>query len=199
MNSTATEAKAALRAAVRGKLNALSPPARSAASAQACARLQNEAVWREAATVLLYAPIGAELDVWPLALDALRHKKVVALPQFDWKRNVYVACQVTDLNRDLQAGRFGIREPAPACPVVPINRLDFVAVPGVAFTWDGRRLGRGKGFYDRLLATVRGVKCGVGFDEQIVRTIPTGPHDMSLDCILTPTQWRCFGQGTVLK
>jgi len=199
MRPAATEAKAALRAAVRAKLAALSPGIRSTTSAQACARLQNEVVWQDAGAVLLYAPIGDELDVWPLVRDALARDKIVALPRFDGERQTYVACQITHPDRDLRAGRFGIREPDPSCPIVPINRLDFAAAPGVAFTLDGRRLGRGKGFYDRLLATVRGVKCGVGFDEQIVSTIPIEPHDILLDCILTPTQWRRFGQGEVLK
>ena len=162
-------------------------------------RLQNESVWQEAGAVLLYAPTGNELDVWPLIRDALARNKVVALPRFEKERNAYTTCQVTDPGRDLLVGRFGILEPAASSPVVPINRLDFVAVPGLAFTLDGRRLGRGKGFFDRLLAAVRGVKCGVGFDEQIVDIIPTEPHDIRLDCILTPTHWRCPGQSAVLK
>jgi 5-formyltetrahydrofolate cyclo-ligase len=62
-------------------------------------------------------------------------------------------------------------------------------VPGVAFDLHGRRLGRGKGFYDRLLADVRGKTCGVAFDEQIVREVPVEPHDSDVNCILTPTRW----------
>jgi 5-formyltetrahydrofolate cyclo-ligase len=71
----------------------------------------------------------------------------------------------------------------------PLNRLDFILVPGVAFDLHGRRLGRGRGFYDQLLANVRGRTCGVAFDEQIVRDVPIEPHDVSLNCILTPTRW----------
>jgi 5-formyltetrahydrofolate cyclo-ligase len=54
----------------------------------------------------------------------------------------------------------------------------------------GRRLGRGKGFYDRLLAEFRGHKCGVAFDAQIVATVPEEPHDVRVDSILTPAGWR---------
>jgi 5-formyltetrahydrofolate cyclo-ligase len=50
-------------------------------------------------------------------------------------------------------------------------------------------LGRGKGFYDRLLPGVRGVTCGVAFDEQVFRELPSAPHDVHLSCILTPTRW----------
>ena len=72
---------------------------------------------------------------------------------------------------------------------MPLNRLDFVLVPGIAFDLQGRRLGRGKGYYDRLLAEVRGKTCGVAFDEQIVDEIPVEPHDIHVNCILTPTRW----------
>jgi 5-formyltetrahydrofolate cyclo-ligase len=59
----------------------------------------------------------------------------------------------------------------------------------VAFDLHGRRLGRGKGFYDRLLARTRGTKCGVAFDEQIVAKITVEPHDAQVNCLLTPTRW----------
>jgi len=95
---------------------------------------------------------------------------------------------VNDLAVDTHVGEFGVIEPVAACPVIPPNRLDFVVVPGVAFTLDGRRIGRGKGFYDRLLARVDGVKCGVAFDEQIVEMIPLEPHDIRMDWIVTPTR-----------
>jgi 5-formyltetrahydrofolate cyclo-ligase len=62
-------------------------------------------------------------------------------------------------------------------------------VPGLAFDPSGRRLGRGKGFYDRLLAMVRGRKCGIAFEEQVVPEIPVEPHDIRLDCLLTPRRW----------
>jgi 5-formyltetrahydrofolate cyclo-ligase len=60
---------------------------------------------------------------------------------------------------------------------------------------DGRRLGRGKGYYDRLLAAVRGAKCGVAFDQQVVSEIPVEPHDILMNFTLTPTRWLVFGQS----
>ena len=66
---------------------------------------------------------------------------------------------------------------------------DWLFIPGLGFDLKGARLGRGKGFYDRLLADVRGSKCGVAFDEQLVATVPVGPRDIPLNCILTPTRW----------
>ena len=67
-------------------------------------------------------------------------------------------------------------------------RLDLILVPGVAFDPGGHRLGRGKGFYDRLLAGMRGTKCGVALEEQIVAAIPVEPLDVRMNFILTPTR-----------
>jgi len=73
--------------------------------------------------------------------------------------------------------------------VISGNRLDLILVPGIAFDLRGRRLGRGKGYYDRWLPALRGKTCGVAFDEQIVDDIPLEPHDVVVNCILTPTRW----------
>ena len=199
MNGTQQQRKSSLRHRVRSALQALAPADRLAGSMKACARLQQEPVWRDARRVLLYSPLPDELDVWPLLREALLAGKNVALPRFDPVHNSYLACRVLNPNDDLQVGRYGIREPRDNCPAVRLNQLDFVLVPGVAFALDGRRLGRGKGFYDRLLMSVRGNKCGAGFDEQIVDDLPVEPHDIRLDCILTPTRWRSAEPRAVLK
>lgn len=183
------ESKAALRRQIRGSLKAMTPKTRALASNEACARLEIQLLWKNARSILFFAPLPEELDVWPLAAPALAAGKTVALPQFITETQRYIACAIGNVETDLQIGQFGIREPTVDCSEFPLNRLDFVLVPGVAFTLQGRRLGRGKGFYDRLLAAVRGTKCGVAFDEQIVTDIPVEPHDVHLNCILTPTRW----------
>jgi 5-formyltetrahydrofolate cyclo-ligase len=181
--------KVILRKQVQECLTKMSSARRSAASAQACGLLETQAAWKKAQAILYFAPLPEELNVWPLVLDSLSANKLVALPRFDSTTNRYVACQIKNPARDIRTGKFGIREPTGLCNIVPLNRLDFILVPGVAFDLHGRRLGRGKGFYDQLLADVRGVTCGVAFDEQIVAEIPVEPHDVRLHCILTPTRW----------
>jgi 5-formyltetrahydrofolate cyclo-ligase len=90
----------------------------------------------------------------------------------------------------LGTGKFGVREPVASCEKIVLKHLDLILVPGLAFGLDGHRLGRGKGFYDRLLAVLHGPACGVAFDEQIVSVLPVEPHDLRLNCILTPTRWQ---------
>ena len=186
------ESKATLRKEVRERIKALAPDQRAALSGRACALLQRQTIWEETPLIFFYAPLPDEVNVWPLIGDALAAGKTVALPRFDERTGQYVACEIQDTVRDITEGKFGIHEPGAHCIAVPPNRLDLVLVPGVAFDLQGRRLGRGKGFYDQMLASVRGTTCGVAFDEQIVDTIPVEPHDVHLNCILTPTRWSEF-------
>ena len=183
------DSKLALRRQVREQLKALTEAQRAEASAKARALLAVQARWQNAQSILLFAPLPDEPDLWPLIAEALHAGKLVALPRFDPATKKYLVCQIRNPAEDLVSGQFGIREPNNYCPTLPLNRLDLILVPGVAFDLHGRRLGRGKGFYDQLLADVRGQTCGVAFDEQIVADIPMEPHDIPLNCILTPTRW----------
>jgi 5-formyltetrahydrofolate cyclo-ligase len=199
LNSPA-KAKAAIRAEVRAELKEMSDAERVAASLQARALLEKQSLWQQAQTILFYAPLPEELDVWPLALDALKAGKTVLLPRFEAEQGHYTACLIKDPVGDLRAGKFGIREPAESCAKISVKRLDLILAPGIAFDLNGHRLGRGKGFYDRLLSVLEGPACGVAFDQQIVRQIPVEPHDVRLSYILTPTRWQCgTGSRAVLK
>lgn len=182
--------KSPLRKELLERLQNIPPTERGQFSARTCALLRTQSTWRTAKSILFYAPLPNEVDIWPLVSEALIANKIVALPGFDAEENSYVARQIGNLETDFERGQFGIREPKRNCPEIPLNRLDLALVPGLGFDLAGRRLGRGKGFYDRLLVHISATKCGVGFDEQIVREIPTEPHDVCLDCILTPTRWH---------
>lgn len=200
MNSQIQQAKATMRAKVREELEKLSPAEREAASLAACLSLEKQEVWKQARSILFYAPTPDEPDIWKLLADSLALGKTVALPRFVPEQNHYVACQIKDHARDILPGKFGIREPDEKCAKIELNRLDLVLVPGVAFDMHGRRLGRGRGFYDRLLVEFHGPACGVAFDQQIVGEIPVEPHDAQLSCILTPTRWQWLaGTRAVLK
>jgi 5-formyltetrahydrofolate cyclo-ligase len=183
------KAKNTLRKQIRGVLQNLSPAARKAMSAQIRDRLKESVIWKNAGAVLFFAPLPDEPDVWPLLDEALAGGKIATLPRFDSTSHGYVACRVKNLRSDIVPGQFGIREPVANCVEIPLNRLDLALVPGVGFDLRGRRLGRGRGFYDRLLADMDGIKCGIAFDEQVAGEIPAGPRDIRLNFILTPT--RC--------
>jgi 5-formyltetrahydrofolate cyclo-ligase len=189
MDNRIEQGKRAMRREVAAKLRELTPAKRENASDHARALLEGQRVWQEARAVLFYAPLPYELDVWGLVEKALAAGKTVGLPRFEAETESYIPCRVENLAEDIEEGRYGIREPAGRCARLAINGLDLILAPGVAFDMRGCRLGRGKGYYDRLLAAARGQVCGVAFDEQIVREVPAEPHDVFVNCILTPTRW----------
>ena len=183
------EAKTSLRTQIREALRRLTPAEREKQSTQACTRLTSQPLFQQAQAILFFSPLSDEPDIWPLAMDARGAGKTVALPRYSAETGLYAACEVADLEQDVEPGRFGIREPSVRCADLKLNRLDLILVPGVAFDLLGHRLGRGQGFYDRLLKTVHGTTCGVGFNEQLLREIPVAPHDVRVNCILTPARW----------
>lgn len=185
--SIVSKAKAALRSEVRARIAAMPEARRASESAEVVRHVVADAVWQAARSVLLFMPLPDEVRIRPLMDAAWAAGKSVALPASDAATGGYVAKRVLS-EADLRPGRFGVREPCAECPVVPFSALDLVLVPGIAFDRDGNRLGRGRGFYDRMLAlSPDAVSCGVGFDGQVVALVPVEPHDVKLHRVWTPT------------
>ena len=190
MSKSISDTKAALRQDLREKLRSLPAEEKALASEQISQRLRELPAWKAARAILCYVPTASEPDLWPMVVEALGHNKQVALPRYAVAGDEYVPCLIRETQADLEPGRYGILEPTQRCPVYDLKQLDFVLLPGIGFAFDGGRLGRGKGYYDRLLAGFSGFKCGVAFDCQMTDEFPLEPHDVRLNCILTPT--RCF-------
>ena len=174
--------KEQLRDKMREEAKRHSAEERALKSKQICERLRELELWKTAQRVLLFVPTPHEPDIWPLAADG----KQVSLPAFNEKLGRYEARQIQN-EQDLLVGRFGIREPKATCPIVDLSTLDLVLAPGVAFALDGGRLGRGKGYYDRLLAAVHTTKLGVCFAWQVLPATPRDTHDVLMDHVATPT------------
>jgi len=183
------KAKTELRSKIRAVLKSFAPEKRVSDSAKLCASLGQQEFFRNAASILFFAPLPEEPDLWPLLGEVLATKKLVALPCFDSESEAYVPRRIGDIHVEIISGKFGIREPAPTCVAIPLQDLDLVLVPGVAFDISGHRLGRGRGFYDRLLQNFTGKKIGIAFDEQIVDAIAAGKHDVKMDLIVTPARF----------
>lgn len=94
---------------------------------------------------------------------------------------------VADPAVELTGGAFGVREPSPTRPPVTIDRIDAFLCPGLAFDVHGGRLGRGRGYYDRMLAGARpgALKIGVCFARQMVPDTYPEPHDVRMDAIVS--------------
>jgi 5-formyltetrahydrofolate cyclo-ligase len=182
-----SNSKSDLRQHIREALGKISLAVRTVESMDLCARLEPQL--HSAHRILFYAPLADELDVWPLLEKLLKTSTVCALPAFDDATQFYSARRVKNLETDIFTGKFGVSEPLLELEEIPLNQFDLVLVPGVAFDLSGNRLGRGRGFYDRILAQASGIKCGVGYEFQLREEIPTEAHDAKVDFIFTPN--RC--------
>jgi 5-formyltetrahydrofolate cyclo-ligase len=181
--------KRELRRKLRDFLKSLPDGESAAVSLQAQALLRRQAVWKNARSILFYAPLAGEIDLSPLLREGLEEGKIIALPRFAPETGDYEARQIRGMETDCVRGKFGIWEPSARCPCFSLKQLDLALVPGIGFDMSGHRLGRGRGFYDRLLASFGGGKCGVAFDPQVLAGIPNEAHDVVMNFILTPTRW----------
>lgn len=178
--------KAQVRSAMRARLRTVPPDDWKRQAGAVCGRIRSLPEWAASRWVGGYVPMRDELDLVPLMREALASGRRVAVPAFEEASGGYGFREVRDWDRDLAPGRYGVGEPVAGCAAVPVTWLDFMLVPGLAFDRGGGRLGRGKGFYDRLLASVVGVTCGVGGDEQLLPEVPVEAHDIRLNLVTVP-------------
>ena len=156
------------------------------------ARLESDRLLREqflaldaverAHTLLLFYGMGYEVDTRPL-LDALRARgKRVLLPRC--LPGHRMEARQYDPAR-LQQHRYGMWEPDETCPVVEQGEIDLILVPALCYDRQGRRMGRGGGFYDRYLADFGGVTVGLCRSALLCEAVPTDPWDRPVQCVLT--------------
>ncbi|MCQ2149251.1 MAG: 5-formyltetrahydrofolate cyclo-ligase [Bacteroidales bacterium] len=144
-------------------------------------RLETLDGFRDSDIVLLYWSIPGEPDTHAFIRHLAEDRKV-ALP---------VVCgdvlelRLYDAAR-MKEGYRGIAEPSAAAVTVHPDEIGFAVIPGLAFDASGRRLGRGKGFYDRLLPVLHCPVAGVCFDSHFVEKVPVDDYDMPVDLVITP-------------
>ncbi|MBI5213871.1 MAG: 5-formyltetrahydrofolate cyclo-ligase [Nitrospirae bacterium] len=135
--------------------------------------------------ILLYASFRSEVDTLDLLKYCLNSGKVIALPKVDNDNGRLTLYRMEDMN-EVVAGYMGIPEPqVHEGRRMPVEEMDLIIVPGVAFDWHCNRLGYGKGFYDKLLARGAKAKVALAYEEQIVEHIPSEPYDIKMDKIIT--------------
>jgi 5-formyltetrahydrofolate cyclo-ligase len=175
--------KAVLRKAMRARL-AAELHDRAGKSAAICAALARHPAYLQARTVALFDAMPSEPDLGLLWEMAARR---FVYPRVDGEGLILI--EVSD-QADLIPSSSGLRYREPAhLPerVVEPAAIDLVITPGLAFTRTGLRLGRGGGYYDRLLAALspHTVTLGVCFELQVVPEIPAEEHDIALDGAIT--------------
>lgn len=185
-NLPLTDAKKGLRKEIRSRLAQLSPREQQRESALIADKLVNylKETDRDKSRIAIFAAFGNEVNL------AILHKKLPMAAFY------YPLCAAGNLmsfhpishpERELQPGYIGLSEPLPGSPAIPPADLDVIIVPGLAFTRDGCRLGKGGGFYDRYLARdgVKALLLGVAFSCQILEKIPCAPLDKRVNEVFT--------------
>ena len=149
-----------------------------------CANVKTLPLYRRTENVAAFIRFGAEPD-----LSGLFHGKRLFLPRFEARSGAYEMVAVEDLKRDLLPGKYGILEPLPSLPAADREFLAsqvLFLVPAVSCDRRGCRLGRGGGFYDRLLRGVKLPPAAVIYSCQLSETpLPGAEHDTSVRWIVT--------------
>ena len=185
--------KSDLRRAVLSRRDALFLTERLRRSQAAAERFMSLPEFGQARVVMLFVSFGSEIETRPIITAALARGKRVVAPRADSQRRALIPCEVRDLDRDLAPGAHGIDEPRPHCPSIDLAEIDLVAVPAVAWSEDGYRLGYGGGYYDRFLPEVgRALAVGLGLELQVVPGVPQGPHDQPVEVLVTEERIRRF-------
>lgn len=144
-----------------------------------------------ASTVMFYIDMRNEVETKSAVERAFDMGKRVIVPKVK-KGYGLLAIEIHSL-KELEPGTFGVLEPVKN-EEIPLEDIDLVVVPGVAFNEMGFRLGYGGGYYDNFLPKLRkdAKKVAVAFDMQLVEDLPTEPHDVRMDMIVTETKLHKF-------
>lgn len=190
--------KPAIRRQLKASLLAQTEADRHAKSIAACSLLSSSPEFHTAKVVMLYLSTAEELDTAPLALKCWQWGKTVVVPKVSWDQKRMLPTEITSLTTGLTTTGPGVREPIGGQPI-PTDFIDLVIVPGVGFSPNGFRIGRGMGFYDRFLAQPEfcGVSCGLGFELQVIDQLPVLEHDVPLSMLVTETGIRRFASNCI--
>ncbi len=187
--------KRAVRREARSRLEALDGPQIERKSRNLTKLLLTTPWWSQGECVFIYIPMFGEVDTRYIVAQAYREQKQVAIPRMEGPDLAFYFYDGRTEN--LLPNQFGILEPDPTWklidPTVPTGKRLLVLTPGLAFDRSKKRLGRGKGFYDRFLGGLRTAHprgrvswaVGLAFDEQLVDEVPVSDHDELLDGIVT--------------
>ncbi len=186
--------KTLLRREFTARRDALDPLLAAVNDAALCRAVSSLPEFISAPVVLLYSPIGSEVDVMPLFFAARELGKEVGFPRADKSAHEMVFHSVSSPD-GLMPGAYGILEPAGNSPVDTRGAL--CVLPGLAFDRDGYRLGYGGGYYDRFLSSTPGVTSVAPVRDGFLLSdpLPRGEFDRRADIIVTSKEVLIFNRG----
>ena len=172
-----------IRSRVKARKSLLSQEEKTIAARNVFDRLERSAAFLLADKVLMYHSLPDELSTREF-LDKWGTRKHFFLPRVN---GVNLDLLPYDRSR-MAMGAFHIEEPS-GNDTADIAEIELIVVPGIAYDRRGNRVGRGKGYYDRLLSSSKATKIGVGYDFQFLdEDIPAEEHDITMDIVITESR-----------
>lgn len=171
--------KQSLRKEIKQKVKLLTSEQRDYQSSIVFEKIENSPIFQQAKTVFSFWSLPDEIPTHKFNERWYQEKKII-LPVVvgdDLELRQYQGVA------QMQKGAFDILEPV-GKSLSDLSEIDFAIIPGMAFTREGLRMGRGRGFYDRLLPRLKCRRIGVCFDCQIVESLPLDPWDVPLDGVV---------------
>lgn len=182
------EQKNEIRARYKALRRGMAPTVKQEYDRTICNRFLSLASYRYAEVLLFYSPLPGEIDIMPIARDALSRGKKIAFPLCQTESNTMTYHYITDLSQ-LKPGSFGISEPSPELEMYDVRSSENVSsicfVPALAYDKAGYRIGYGKGYYDRFLAEFKGSRIGVVYSDFILPSVPRGKFDLNVNVLVT--------------
>lgn len=174
------EEKRSIRRRMKELNRALAPERREAAGRRIMQTIEASEAFARACTVALFCALPDEPPTGEMIRRWSATKRIV-LPRVEGDTMEFYPFDPATLDE----GAFGILEPTEGMPCDP-SEIDWIVVPGVAFTSAGERLGRGRGYYDKYLSLpeFRALKTGICYAHQIVDALPSEPHDVRMDDVV---------------
>ena len=178
--------KKLLRKEFMQKRRDLSDMERMVLSGAIAARIIALEEFASADSIAAYAADAFEVNLRGVIDFALQQKKTVFMPAFDSAKGIYTMKVIKDLKRDMVTGKYGLEEPQGNLPDAVPDAKTLWLIPGVAFDHAGTRLGRGGGYYDRMLENAPGCRVGVFYQCQYSSVLlPGSTHDQALTMAVT--------------
>jgi 5-formyltetrahydrofolate cyclo-ligase len=182
-------AKQQLREKMKARREVLTEKEYLELSSRVCDRLESLPFFIEAKTIAAYYPVHNEVDILLLLKKSIKNRKRILLPRISIQSKVSLDfVEVTDL--ELKIGPYGIPQPSSAAVNIPLSEIDILLIPGLVFDHQHRRVGYGKGYYDRLLKklSAKTKTIGVSFSFQIVESLPQNSFDRPVEIVVTEKQ-----------
>jgi 5-formyltetrahydrofolate cyclo-ligase len=178
--------KAQLRRELQNSLLSITSQQRSEKSRKACRNLVSIPQFQNASTIMMFLSLPHEVDTSDSILLAWQLGKTVAVPKVSWQQKHMIAVQIHSLETGISTEASGLQNPTAGVPMA-FEEIDLVVTPALGFDRMGNRLGRGGSYYDRFFANaeLKASRCGFGFTEQLVETIPVAEHDEPVDILVT--------------